>query len=395
MSQQLISLSPDLKKLRDEGYEICIKGNYLLAGHIPYVNRNKEIMYGTLVSELTLVNNTRTAQPGNHVIHFIGNHPCNKDGTVISAIQHASNTQTLYQEITINHSFSNKPASGYVDYFHKISRYADIISAPAKSLDGNVTEKTFRVIPDVDETSVFRYLDTNTSRANIDRVNSKLKGQRVAIIGLGGTGAYLLDLIAKTPVKEIHLFDGDDFQQHNAFRSPGAAMMELDSPNIKKVDYYTDIYSRMHSHIIPHSFYINDSNLGFLKRCSFVFLSIDNNSARKVIIEYLVREGVPFIDTGLGVNLVDDSLIGTIRTTVCTPSKNDHIADRIPMVDNDNNDYSPNIQMAELNAMNAIFAVLKWKKLAGFYQDLEEEHHCTYSINVAQLQNEDLKVSVC
>jgi hypothetical protein len=33
----------------------------------------------------------------------------------------------------------------------------------------------------------------------------------------------VLDFTAKTHVKEIHLFDGDTFFQHNAFRAPGAA----------------------------------------------------------------------------------------------------------------------------------------------------------------------------
>ena len=32
---------------------------------------------------------------------------------------------------------------------------------------------------------------------------------KVAIVGLGGSGSYILDLIAKTPICEIHLYDGD------------------------------------------------------------------------------------------------------------------------------------------------------------------------------------------
>lgn len=390
MLHRLTNHSSDLKRLRDEGYELEMKGGYLLIHHIPYVNTRKEIKYGTLVSELTLADNLRTASPSTHVIYFIGSHPCNKDGSIISAIQHADTTQTLYEGVTVNHSFSNKPANGYTDYYQKVSRYADIISAPAKSLDISVTEKTFKVIIDDDETSVFQYLDTNSSRANIHRVNSKLKGQKIAIIGLGGTGAYILDLIAKTPVQEIHLFDGDDFLQHNAFRSPGAAQMDADSPTRKKVNFYAEMYLSMHKNVIPHECYITDENLALLKYCTFVFLSIDRNSARKTIIDYLLKAGIPFIDVGLGVNFVDDSLIGTLRVTACTPSKNDHVADRIPLQDNEDNEYSTNIQMADLNAFNASLAVMKWKKMCGFYQDLEEEHHCTYSINVAQLLNEDL-----
>ena len=58
---------------------------------------------------------------------------------------------------------------------------------------------------------MFRYLDTASSRAGISLLTGKLAVPKVAIVGLGGTGAYILDLVAKTPVSEIHLFDGDDF----------------------------------------------------------------------------------------------------------------------------------------------------------------------------------------
>lgn len=74
------------------------------------------------------------------------------------------------------------------------------------------------MIADSANETVFQYIDTNSSRANIEMINMKLERQKIAIIGLGGTGAYILDMVAKTPVKEIHLFDGDSFDQHNAFR---------------------------------------------------------------------------------------------------------------------------------------------------------------------------------
>ena len=116
-------------------------------------------------------------------------------------------------------------------------RYAEIISAPAKSIDKTATAKTFKVIVDTEDGTVFNYIDSNSSRANIYQLNSKFKGQRVAIIGLGGTGSYILDLVAKTPVEEILLFDSDEFLQHNAFRAPGAASIETLNKRLKKVDY--------------------------------------------------------------------------------------------------------------------------------------------------------------
>lgn len=198
-----------------------------------------------------------------------------------------------------------------------------------------------------------------------------------------------MDLVAKTPVLEIHLYDGDDFLLHNAFRSPGAvSKTELDERK-KKTDFYASIYSNMHRYVYSHTCYINGLNIDELNRMSFVFLCIDQDSVKKEIIEYLLTQNIPFIDVGLGVNVVDDSLIGSIRVTTGIQSKNDHLFQRISCGDDLENEYSSNIQIAELNSLNAVLAVIKWKKLCGFYQDLKHEHNSTYSINVSQLINDE------
>mgnify|MGYP003556001701 CR=1 FL=1 len=66
MLQQQINHSWDLKKLRDEGFEIEVKGGHLVVHHIPYVNSKREIKFGKLISALTLNNNV-TIKPDNHV----------------------------------------------------------------------------------------------------------------------------------------------------------------------------------------------------------------------------------------------------------------------------------------------------------------------------------------
>jgi hypothetical protein len=392
MLQQLINHSPDLKRLLDEGYEIEVRGGYLLVHHIPYLNNCKEQQLGVLVSTLTLKNPNTTNTPDNHVIHFIGDNPCGIDGQIITSIQHNNTAKNFGNNIVVNRSFSNRPPNGYPNYYEKVKQYATIISAPAKYLDNSLTEKTFKPIPDNDNDNetVFQYIDTNSSRANIDVINAKLKEQRIGIIGLGGTGAYILDLVVKTPVREIHLFDGDDFNPHNAFRSPGAASINTLNNNLKKADYFSGIYGNMHKHIVPHSYYVKKDNIQDLNGLSFVFISVDKNSIRNLITNYLLQEGIPFIDVGLGVHVVDDKLTGAIRVTTAIKNKNDHLSQRIFQEDNEDNDYVTNIQIAELNSFNACLAVIKWKKLNGFYVDLEKEHHSSYSIGVSKIFNEDV-----
>lgn len=383
-----INRSSDLKQLVDEGFEIEVKGGHLIVHHIPYVNTACEIKYGILITSLSL-NNDVTIKPDTHIMGFMGEHPCNKDGSIIAAIHHSSPNQQVADSFVMNHTFSNKPPNGYLNYYHKVTQYEKIISAPAKSIDKTVTAQTFKVLECCEDESVFLYTDSNSSRANINQLNEKFKGQRIGIIGLGGTGSFVLDLIAKTPVDEILLFDGDEFLQHNAFRSPGAASVETLNNRMKKVEYYFSIYSQMRRGIKAFPEKVTELNIDLLRGLSYVFICIDSNSARSMIISKLREFGVTFIDVGLGVNMADENLVGTLRVTVGTPEKHDHIPNRIGAAETDDNEYATNIQIADLNAFNALMAVVKWKKLCGFYQDLKEEHNSTFTINTGQLIHED------
>jgi hypothetical protein len=80
MLHQLFGHNPDLKRLKDEGYGIEIKGGLLVVHQIPYVNDKKEAQFGKLVSELTLSSPDKTGVPNTHVIHFAGTYPCYPDG---------------------------------------------------------------------------------------------------------------------------------------------------------------------------------------------------------------------------------------------------------------------------------------------------------------------------
>ncbi|GAB5524636.1 MAG: ThiF family adenylyltransferase [Roseivirga sp.] len=389
MLHKLISHNTDLKRLWEEGYELLIKDGHLLIQNIPYVNTGREIKYGTIVSTLNL-SGEKTLKPETHVVYFQGEVPCKKSGQPIRGILNSSGHRMLTANIRVDHTFSSKPRDGYPDYFEKMNTYATIISSPATSLDESVTGRTFKVTQSSEDESVFNYIDTNSTRAGIRNVSEKLTGQKIAIVGLGGTGSYILDLVSKNPVQEIHLYDNDFFLQHNAFRAPGAATIDQIKSRVKKVDYLKSIYSNIHSGIIPHPCFIDNGNIASLKQMDFVFICIDSGEIKKPIIDELLGAEIPFVDVGMGVQLVDDELIGTVRVTTGTKDKNDHLKNRISYANGGQNDYNANIQIAELNALNASLAVIKWKKVFGFYQDHEVEHNTSYSINVNMLLSEDL-----
>ena len=87
--------------------------------------------------------------------------------------------------------------------------------AEAQLIDPKCDPRGQKPIPVVVEAQkrIFRYPDMATTRAGIGAATEKLLSDRVAIIGLGGTGSYILDLLAKSPINEIHIFDGDVFER--------------------------------------------------------------------------------------------------------------------------------------------------------------------------------------
>jgi len=388
VSQKLISRSEVLMRLRNDGYCIETRGAFLLVGNVPYVDHEKQIRRGTLVSKLVLAGDEVLA-PDTHTIHFVGTYPHNADGTSIEKFRCNSDRKALCDGVTVDHQFSAKPqpSGQYDDFYHQISTYCMILGGPAAEIDPTATARCFApVVPDSEEDSPFHYLDTASSRAEITQLSKKLAIGKVAIIGLGGTGAYVLDLVAKTPVDQIHLFDKDWFFSHNAFRGPGAPSLEDLRSKPLKVDYFKAIYSKMHRGIVAHPVHITNENVELLRGMDFVFLCIDDGMAKRFIIRELEDAGISFVDVGMGIYVGEDALGGMVRVTTSTPSRREHFRSLVPLADeNGDNEYDQNIQVADLNALNATMAVIKWKKLFGFYMDFQGEHHSTYAIETQLL----------
>lgn len=239
--------------------------------------------------------------------------------------------------------------------------------------------------------SPFVYADTASPRAGIDAVSARLAGGAIAILGCGGNGSYILDLVAKTPVERIVLVDGDTMEQHNAFRSPGAASHAEVNAGLFKVDYFARIYERMHGGIEAHALHLGPDTFDLLDDIDFAFLCVDSVEARAEIVPALQAREIPFIDTGIGLTLVDDKLIGMVRVTTSTPSvRGDTVArGRIPIETTGADIYRSNIQISDMNALAAALAVMRWKRLRGFYLDLEGEYHATFAVDGNHMLNED------
>jgi hypothetical protein len=356
----------------------------------PYVNAQREVRWGYLASTIEAIDVPN--RPDIHVAYFIGetvdDYPCSDDGIRLDNLIHQPGPIDLGQGLIVTCGFSRRPTTprnDYENYFDKMSTYVGMMLVYAQTIDGNISYRQYPPIVVSPEESVFQYEDEATTHARIGAVVDRIRGQRIAIVGLGGSGSYILDAVAKTPVGEIHLFDDDFLLKHNAFRSPGAATFDELNARPKKVDYHSAKYSAMHRHIIPHPERISAGNVKELTSFDFVFISVDAGPDKREIFEALRNANIPFVDTGMGIYQHGSSIGGIVRTSAGLPTQADPdwiMADsEISFVEDGDDGYAQNIQIVELNMFNAALAVIKWKQYFRFYFDFENEYTSNYTID--------------
>lgn len=367
------------------GLRVTVKGSHLLLHDVPVVDGERRLQLGTLVATL-IYTDSQVTPPATHQAWFDGPFPCFADGSPMEQQLSRSDVAggMVAPSIPARFYFSNKDEgwTRYSNHFDLLMHYWRIITDQARVLDPHCTRPlksaTAVVAP---RTGPFRYPDACSARGNFAMVSERLANLTIAIVGLGGTGSYVLDQVAKTPVREIHLFDGDVFELHNAFRAPGAAHeSDFSDP---KVAYFARMYDPMHAGILPHPAYVTEGNVALLGQFDFVFVCVDKGPARRLICAHLIEHGVPFIDCGMDMSMSSaQQIFGTCRVTVSTPAKSLHFFDRAPtMEDAGDALYEQNIQIADANALNALLAVMRWKQHFGFYAMNWDWHHLEFAIS--------------
>lgn len=394
MFQKLVSRNTDLQALVDKGYAIAFDSNYLIVRDIPYLDHEKKLSIGAFVAKLVFKDQDQATQD-DHQVFFAGSSPYGLNGQPIPNLGDRPETLALgvsCQDIKVQRRFSNKPkkTGRFADFLEKIESYTSIISGPAIELYG-ASPYTFKMYESSSEESVFKFQDTLTSRAQITDLSGKFKNEIVAIIGAGGTGGYILDFMVKTPVKEIKVFDMDVFHVHNAYRAPGKVdPEEFDKP---KTEVYKNRYENFRRGLSVVQKYVDSSSGQDFEGITFAFICIDKGSSRKEISELLISKKIPFIDVGMGLKRTDSSINGTVRATLYTPEGGDELLkmNLAPMTDNPEDIYKSNIQISELNAINASIAVIRYKQFVGFYKNEENCDHYLFEIGDLKIVGENYK----
>lgn len=362
--QELASHNPFVRELESQGYLVDFVNGYFIIYGLPYLDKDGALKHGDWASPVDLTNWVLDP-PSNHQAWFRGGRPHDQKGRELRLGGGASQVRVAEGFVT-DYSFSYKLLESgqmrqYRSFEEKVHTYLDTITGPAMAAYPDATPLRGIAVKAAAQGSPLRFPDTLSSRYHMSDVSSLLRGKKVAIVGLGGTGSYILDFIARTHLDRIALFDDDKVQMHTIFRIPGFIPRAI---GMTKVEALAQHYGNWHDGIDPVTERITAQNVERLREFDFVFVSVDDGPSRLHVVDWLSSNGIPFVDCGMGLNRSVVGLNGVVRVTGIDRSAFERTVHTpyLPTANIKDEEYRRQSQIAELNALNAALAVIRFKQ---------------------------------
>lgn len=389
--QELASLNPFIRDLDEQGYQLDFINGYFVIYGLPYLDQAGSLKHGDWISPVDLTEGGKLDPPRSHQAWFHGDKPHDQSGRELS-IGSREHRLVVTNDFAANLSFSfklleNGQMRDYRSFEEKVHTYLDTITSPAMAKYPEATPLRGIEVKAAAQNSPLRFPDTSSARYNLNDISSLLRSKKVAIVGLGGTGSYILDLLARTHLERIALFDDDKVHVHTIFRMPGFIDRAIGKP---KVEALAHQYGNWHSGIEPINERVTQENIERLLKFDFVFISVDDGPARRLIVDWLSSKSVPFIDCGMGLNRSVVGLNGTVRITGVDRTAYDRTIDTayLPTKDAKEDEYRRQAQIAELNALNAALAVIRFKQHFGIYDRLDDAAGYVFETAALELDSE-------
>ena len=122
-----------------------------------------------------------------------------------------------------------------------------------------------------------------------------LRQKRVAVIGCGGLGGYLIEYLARIGVGSIRCIDGDVFEESNLNRqilcttaSLGRSKAETAADRVREIDPDVQVQ------VFP--VFLEESNArALISGCDVVLDALDNIPARKILAKSCKEAQIPYI----------------------------------------------------------------------------------------------------
>lgn len=122
-----------------------------------------------------------------------------------------------------------------------------------------------------------------------------LRGKKAAVIGCGGLGGHIIELLARVGVGHIVAVDGDSFDESNLNRQLlsetaliGKSKAQAAKERVQRINPDVDVRA-------VEAFLCKDKAAGIISGCDAVLDALDNVNARRVLSRACEDAGIPYI----------------------------------------------------------------------------------------------------
>ena len=122
-----------------------------------------------------------------------------------------------------------------------------------------------------------------------------LQDKRVLVVGCGGLGGHLIDLLARIGVGFLRVVDGDVFEPSNLNRQ---LLSEVPLLGVSKAKAAAARISRVNPDVEVEAIdaFLTEANAGrLLSGCDAVLDGLDNIESRRILAKECARSGIPYV----------------------------------------------------------------------------------------------------
>lgn len=150
-------------------------------------------------------------------------------------------------------------------------------------------------------------------------IQHALKSLHIGVVGAGGTGSPVIELLARLGVGTLSVFDGDVLSASNVTRVHGSSLADAGAPKVEvQASHVRQIGLGTVLHAFPHHLDTQEV-CRQLRTCDIVFGCTDKQAPRALLVRLALWYLIPVIDVGVKIDALDRhiaSIAGRVTTVM-------------------------------------------------------------------------------
>ena len=125
--------------------------------------------------------------------------------------------------------------------------------------------------------------------------------KKIAVIGCGGNGQYIVDFLSRFGVQELSIWDGDNFELSNINRQPYCNMFNIGHNKVIEASKKLNMVNKEIKYNI-YSYYFTKDDLPLLLQHDLIIAAADgsyNIIEIRNCLQIAIENNIPVIDAGL------------------------------------------------------------------------------------------------